>query len=84
MECYLVKIPKGTRIVGTTAGGEKSSVLPGEYLVHRLPKAPAFVRLVGADSCGRDIHVSFDQFHNLAACGVKVIPFDERQLRQAA
>ena len=84
MECYLVTIPIGTRIVGTTAGGEKSSVFPGEYLVQRLTKAPAFVRLVGADSCGRDIHVSFDQLQYLTARGVKVVPFDEHQLRQAA
>lgn len=84
MECYLVKIPIGTRIVGTTAGGEKSFVLPGEYLVHRLAKAPAFVRLVGADSCGRDIHVSFDQLQYLTSRGVTAVPFDEHQLRQAA
>jgi hypothetical protein len=61
MECYRVVVPDGVKLVGVTAGGEQTSVLPGEYLVHRLPArlkpASRLLRFVGADAKGRDVHV---------------------------
>jgi hypothetical protein len=61
MECYRVQIPDGAKVTGVTAAGQVSVVLPGEYLVHRLPpKMPStrtLLRFVGADAMGRDVHV---------------------------
>ena len=72
MECCRVEIPDGVRVVGTTAAGHPSAVLPGEYLVHRLrPKGtPAVFRFVGADVLGRDVHVPPDVVDGLLARGV--------------
>jgi len=64
MVCYRVHIPRGAKVVGVTADGKPATVLPGEYLVHQLPlKIPSsqtLVRLVGADTAGRDVHVPLD------------------------
>ena len=71
MECYRVEIPEGVRVIGTTAAGLPSAVLPGEYLVHRLrPKGipsgtPAVLRFVGADAQGRDVHVPLEAVQGL-------------------
>ncbi len=65
MECYRVQIPDGIKVLGVTAAGRPSAVLPGEYLVHRLrakgaSNSEALLRFVGADSVGRDVHVPLD------------------------
>jgi len=79
MECYRVYVPIGARVAGTTANGEATCVLPGEYLVHRLfPKGPtqlsAVLRFVGADPTGRDVHVALGTLCNLpASLGVSVV-----------
>ena len=62
MDCYRVQVPDGVKVLGVTANGRPSAVLPGEYLVHRLhpkgaPHAEAVLRFVGADPAGRDLHV---------------------------
>ena len=62
MDCFKIRLPEDTTLVGTTASGEPTQVFPGEYLVHRLePKVPstgfALLRFVGADAAGRDVHV---------------------------
>ena len=72
MACYRVHIPIGTRLAGSTAQGEATGVLPGEYLAHRLsPKLPTLLspvlRLVGADPAGRDVHVSLEALGDLQA-----------------
>jgi len=79
MECYRVHVPIGTKVAGSTAQGEATSVLPGEYLVHRLfPKLPTpfspVVRFVGADPAGRDVHVRLGALGELpASAGVCVV-----------
>ena len=70
MDCFKVKVPDGKTLRGHTATGQMVPVHPGEYLVHRLrPKgdarAPAILRLVGADALGRDVHVRWDAIHAL-------------------
>lgn len=73
MECYRVEIPDGVRVMGATAAGHPSAVLPGEYLVHRLrakgapSDTPAVLRFVGADALGRDVHVPLDVVQGLVA-----------------
>jgi len=72
MECYRVHIPIGTRVAGSTANGEATGVLPGEYLVHRLsPKLSTrlspVLRLVGADPAGRDVHLPLEALGDLPA-----------------
>jgi hypothetical protein len=66
MICYRVEIPAGTKVSGSTADGRPAVVLPGEYLVHRLPpKLPSaqdLFRFVGADAGGRDVHVPVARF----------------------
>ena len=62
MDCYRVQIPDGVKVLGVTATGYPSALLPGEYLAHRLrSKDPsttqALLRFVGADVMGRDVHV---------------------------
>jgi len=71
MECYRVQIPDGVKVPGVTAAGDPSAVLPGEYVVHHLwPKARGatrpLLRFVGADACGRDVHVPLDAWRGLA------------------
>ena len=65
MNCYLVRIPDGARVMGQTAHGKTTRVLPGEYLVHQLPakllSAPLY-RFVGADAAARDVHVPLEHF----------------------
>lgn len=62
-DCYRVKVPEGARLTGFTASGQRTSVVPGEHVVHRLhPKVPLegvveTLRFLGADEFGRDIHV---------------------------
>lgn len=64
MTCCRVQIPDGEKVAGVTATGRPSAVLPGEYLVHRLrPKVPSsttWLRFVGADATGRDVHVPLE------------------------
>ncbi len=66
MRCYRVRIPDGAKVPGVTAGGRRTAVLPGEYLVHELPaKVPgvtALFRFVGADVAGHDVHVPLAVF----------------------
>jgi hypothetical protein len=62
MDCYRAQIPDGVKVLGVTATGHPSAVLPGEYLAHRLRRrdpstARALLRFVGADVLGRDVHV---------------------------
>jgi hypothetical protein len=90
MECYRVHIPDGTRVAGASADGSVSYVLPGEYLVHRLfPKTPTLLapvlRFVGADPCGRDVHVALATLRNLpASLGVSVADAEQRDELEAA
>ncbi len=62
MECFKIRLPEESTLVGMTAEGEPAQVYPGEYLVHLLKSkvpamAPAILRFVGADPAGRDVHV---------------------------
>jgi hypothetical protein len=62
MECFTIRLPEESTLVGTTAEGEPAQLYPGEYLVHLLKSkapsaAPAILRFVGADPGGRDVHV---------------------------
>jgi hypothetical protein len=91
MECYRIHIPIGTRVAGATADGESTSILPGEYLVHRLfPKVPPplspVLRFVGADPAGRDVHLALGSLCNLpASVSVCVVhPEDEGALCEPA
>lgn len=91
MECYRVHIPIGTTVAGSTANGEATGVLPGEYLVHRLfSKLPTqlspVLRFVGADPAGRDVHVPLGALRNLPeSLGVSVVRVeDENELHEAA
>jgi len=62
-ECFRVKVPACSGIAGFTAGGQRVTVMPGEYVVHRVkPKVPVggvaeALRFLGADPHGRDVHV---------------------------
>jgi len=71
MVSYRVEIPDGVKVPGVTADGCVATVLPGEYLVHQLPRkpplAPALFRFVGADASGRDVHVPLGAFRRLLA-----------------
>jgi len=66
MVSYRVEIPDGVKVSGVTADGCAATVLPGEYLVHELPRklplAQALFRFVGADASGRDVHVPLGAF----------------------
>ena len=64
MECYRVKVPEGRRLTGSTIGGQRVPIPPGEYHVHRLmpkltirPRAAA-LRFVGACGDGKDVHIT--------------------------
>ena len=62
MECFKIRVPDASALVGATADGAPARILPGEYLVHRLkPRLPdrfsPVLRFVGADAAGRDVHV---------------------------
>jgi hypothetical protein len=74
MECYHARIPDGVKVLGVTATGYPSALLPGEYLVHRLrPGDPSstqtLLRFVGADVIGRDVHVPLDSVQKFLAEG---------------
>ncbi|MFL6696944.1 MAG: hypothetical protein ACJ8GJ_07220 [Vitreoscilla sp.] len=65
MECFKLTVPEDTRLRGRTVTGQPVAVYPGEYLAHLLwpkadPRAPAILRLVGADALGRDVHVPLE------------------------
>ena len=65
MECFKLTVPEDTRLRGRTVTGQPVPVYPGEYLAHLLrpkadPRAPAILRLVGADALGRDVHVPLE------------------------
>lgn len=64
MVCYRVRVPGHVKVAGTTADGQATTVLPGDYLVNVLqPKiatAQPLVRFVGADPACRDVHVPVD------------------------
>ena len=85
MECYRVQIPDGIKVLGVTAGGRPSAVLPGEYLVHRLrargtSNSEDLLRFVGADALGRDVHVPLDtarEFFSVA--GISSAPPAQQQ-----
>jgi len=70
MLSYRVHVPDGVKVAGVTADGCATAVLPGEYLVHELPRklplARALFRFVGADASGRDVHVPLDAFQGLS------------------
>jgi hypothetical protein len=63
VECFRVKVPEHSHLVGFTATGKRVAVLPGEHVVHRVkPKVPwrgagEALRFLGADGSGRDVHV---------------------------
>jgi hypothetical protein len=69
MVSYRVRIPDGVKVPGVTADGCPTAVLPGEYLVHQLPRkfplAHALFRFVGADASGRDVHAPLGAFQGL-------------------
>jgi hypothetical protein len=61
-ECYRVKVPEGQRLTGFTATGQRVTLLPGEYHVHRLRSKAGLagssaLRFVGADGRGNDVHI---------------------------
>jgi hypothetical protein len=61
-ECYRVKVPEGTRLTGSTLAGQRVTILPGEYHVHRLPPkaarlGAAALRFVGAHGRGSDVYI---------------------------
>ena len=65
MECFTLTVPEDAQLHGRTVTGQPVPVYPGEYLAHLLrpktdPRAPAVLRLVGADAQGRDVHVPLD------------------------
>jgi|GEM_PF-1120056 len=66
-ECFRVKVPACSGLAGFTAGGQRVSVMPGEYVVHRVkPKVPVggiaeALRFLGADPHGRDVHVPVER-----------------------
>lgn len=80
MECYRVKVPEGRRLTGSTIGGQRVSILPGEYHVHRLmaklstrPRAAA-LRFVGACKDGKDVHITVPADVDIGdALGVEVM-----------
>ncbi len=81
MDCYRVLIPDGVKVLGVTATGYPSALLPGEYLAHRLrPKDPdttqALVRFVGADALGRDVHVPQTSVQKFLDQGTLIQPAD--------
>ena len=81
MDCYRVRIPDGVKVLGVTATGYPSALLPGEYLAHQLrskdPSAtPALLRFVGADVLGRDVHVPLASVQKFFDQGT-LIPQDE-------
>ena len=62
MECFKIRVPDESALVGATADGTPARIFPGEYLVHRLKSklpadSPTVLRFVGADVAGRDVHV---------------------------
>ena len=62
MECFKIRVPEESSLVGATADGAPARIFPGEYLVHLLKSklpvtSPAVLRFVGADVAGRDVHV---------------------------
>lgn len=79
MECYRVQIPDGVKVAGATATGERTTLLPGEYLAHRLrPRNPAaaatLLRFVAADALGRDVHVPLASVRKYLEQGARVLP----------
>jgi len=78
MVSYRVEIPDGVRVSGVTADGCPTAVLPGEYLVHQLPRklslADDLFRFVGADAIGRDVHVPLAAFRCLMNAGTPRAP----------
>lgn len=56
-----LRVPEGTRLTGCTAGGRRASIVPGDYLVHRMSRRVDGIgealRFVGADQRGQDVHV---------------------------
>lgn len=86
MECHRIFIPAGLKVAGTTAGGQATCVLPGEYLVHRLEsklpvQAPAILRFVGADPTGRDVHIPLESLRQLPAPPGVSTPLEDQCLR---
>lgn len=86
MKSYRVRVPRGVRLAGHTATGQRATVLPGEHQVHRLSKAgPArkdweLLRFVGADALGRDVHVPISRGRDIReAMPIEVIQRQERQ-----
>lgn len=66
-ECFRIKVPACSRIAGFTASGQRVSVMPGEYVVHRVKPKVAVggiaeaLRFLGADPHGRDVHVPVER-----------------------
>ena len=73
MVCHHVEIPPEAKVAGLTADGLPAVVLPGEYLVHQVPRkfpaAEALFRFVGADARCRDVHVPLARFRAYLAAG---------------
>jgi hypothetical protein len=79
MDCYRVQIPDGVKVLGLTATGYPSALLPGEYLAHRLrPKDPSgtqeLLRFVGGDTLGRDVHLPLASIQNVLEQGAVIQP----------
>jgi hypothetical protein len=75
MNLYRIEVREGVKVVGVTADGVPTTVLPGEHLVHPLPAkvapAPPLCRFVGADAAGRDVHVPLAVFRRLQLVGLE-------------
>ena len=65
MTCsHRIEIAAGVKVPGVTAQGLPITVLPGQHLLHELPckllSAMPLFRIVGAESCGRDVRVDLE------------------------
>lgn len=74
-------------MTGFTVAGQRVTLLPGEYHVHRLrPKAvltAAALRFVGAHGCGNDVHIKLPDDADVSkVLSVEVQPAEEPCVRQ--
>jgi len=62
-ECYRVELPDRVRLAGRTLAGQRTTIVPGEHVVHRVrPRVPLAgvrdaLRFLGADAWGRDVYL---------------------------
>ncbi|MDR7334564.1 hypothetical protein [Roseateles asaccharophilus] len=68
--CYRIKVPEGRRLLGCTVAGRRVPILPGEYLVHRLPARThitgSALRFVGAHGSEHDVHIKLPEDADIA------------------